>query len=43
MKAFYIPAGLLALILAFSLWAGSYVRQRTDDWIIQNIYLLMQT
>lgn len=35
MKAFYIPAGLLALILAFSLWAGSYVRQRTDDWIAQ--------
>lgn len=32
MKAFYIPAGLLALILAFSLWAGSYVRQRTDHW-----------
>ena len=33
MKALYIPAGLLALILAFSLWAGSYVRQRTGHWI----------
>ena len=32
MKAFYIPAGVLALILAFSLWAGHYVRQRTDYW-----------
>ena len=33
MKAFYIPAGLLALILAFSLWTGHYVRQRTHHWI----------
>ena len=33
MKAFYIPAGLLALILAFSLWTGHYVRQRTNHWI----------
>lgn len=33
MKAFYIPTGLLALILAFSLWTGHYVRQRTDHWI----------
>ena len=32
MKAFYIPAGLLVLILGFSLWAGYYVEQRTDYW-----------
>ena len=32
MKALYIPAGLMALILAFSLWTGHYVRQRTDHW-----------
>ena len=32
MKAFYIPMGLLALILAFSLWTGRYVEQRTEHW-----------
>ncbi|MBD5160880.1 MAG: DUF4363 family protein [Oscillibacter sp.] len=32
MKAFYIPMGLLALILGFSLWTGRYVEQRTDHW-----------
>ena len=35
MKALYIPAGLLALILGFSLWAGRYVELRTDQWIAQ--------
>lgn len=33
MKAFWIPAGLLAVILGFSLWAGRYVQLRTDHWI----------
>lgn len=32
MKAFYIPVGLLAAILAFSLWSGRYVEQRTGHW-----------
>ena len=33
MKAFYIPAGILILILAVSLWTSHYVDQRTDHWI----------
>ena len=33
MKALWIPAGLLAVILGFSLWAGRYVQLRTDHWI----------
>lgn len=32
MKAFYVPAGLLVLILCFSLWAGRYVEMRTEQW-----------
>lgn len=32
MRAFYIPAGLLAVILGFSLWAGRYVELRTGEW-----------
>lgn len=32
MKAFYIPTGLLVLILGFSLWTGQYVEQRTGHW-----------
>ena len=32
MKALYIPAGLLAVILGFSLWTGRYVEQRTSHW-----------
>lgn len=32
MKAFTIPAALLGLILACSLWTSQYVRQRTDHW-----------
>ena len=32
MKHFYIPAGILAAILGFSLWAGRYVELRTDHW-----------
>jgi len=32
MKAFSIPAGLLAVILGFSLWTGRYVSLRTDHW-----------
>lgn len=35
MKALYIPVGLLAFILGFSLWAGRYVELRTDQWIAQ--------
>lgn len=33
MKALYIPAALLAVILGFSLWAGRYVDARTEQWI----------
>lgn len=33
MKAFYVPAGLLVLILSFSLWTGRYVELRTAHWI----------
>ena len=32
MRALYVPAGLLALILGFSLWAGRYVEMRTEQW-----------
>ena len=32
MKNFYIPVGILAVILGFSLWSGRYVEQRTDHW-----------
>lgn len=32
MKAFYIPAAVLAAILAFSLWTGYYVQQSTGEW-----------
>ena len=32
MKAFYIPAALLAVILGFSLWTGRYVELRTSHW-----------
>lgn len=32
MKAFYIPAALLAVILGFSLWTGRYVELQTDHW-----------
>lgn len=31
-KAFYIPVGILALILGFSLWTGRYVEQRMEHW-----------
>ena len=34
MKAFYIPVGLLAVILGFSLWTGQYVEQRTAHWTV---------
>lgn len=33
MKALYIPAGILVVILGFSLWTGRYVAARTDHWI----------
>ena len=32
MKALYLPLLALAAVLAFSLWAGSYVAQRTQVW-----------
>ena len=32
MKAFYFPAGVLALILACSLWAGRFLEMRTEHW-----------
>lgn len=31
MKALYLSLGAMALILAFSLWAGSYVARQTTD------------
>ena len=34
MKAFYIPVGLLAVILGFSLWTGQFVEQRTAHWTV---------
>ena len=33
MKALYVPLTLLAVILTFSLWAGRYVDQRTEETI----------
>lgn len=33
MKAFYIPASLLTLLLLISLWGSAYVQNRTDIWI----------
>ena len=35
MKALYIPAALLAAILALSLWSGQYVKKQSDDWARQ--------
>lgn len=32
MKTFTIPAGILVLILAFSLWTGQYVENRINCW-----------
>ena len=32
MKHFYIPVGILAVILGLSLWAGRYVEARTGQW-----------
>ena len=32
MKNFYIPVGILVLILGFSLWTGRYVELRTEHW-----------
>ena len=32
MKNFYIPMGILAVILGFSLWSGRYVELRTEHW-----------
>ena len=32
MRNFYIPVGILAVILGFSLWAGRYVELRTEHW-----------
>ena len=32
MKTFFIPAGVLALILGFSLWTGYYVEERMEHW-----------
>ncbi len=33
MKHFYIPVGILAVILGFSLWTGRYVERHTEEWI----------
>ncbi len=32
MKYFYVPMGILVVILGFSLWSGYYVEGRTDHW-----------
>lgn len=32
MKVLVLPLGAIAVILAFSLWAGSYVQQQADTW-----------
>lgn len=32
MKALYLSLGAMALILAYSLWAGFYVQDQTDKW-----------
>ena len=32
MKAFYLPAAVLAAILACSLWAGRFLEVRTEHW-----------
>ena len=34
MKALYIPVALLMSILFLSIFTGSYVQQRTQEWII---------
>lgn len=34
MKALYVPATLLTLILLFSVFTGVYVRQCTQDWVL---------
>lgn len=34
-KAFYVPVALMAAILAFSLWTGHYVEERTENWTAQ--------
>ena len=33
MKALYLPLLLLGAMLAFALWTGRFVQQRTDHWI----------
>ncbi len=33
MKALYIPVALLTIILFSSVWASSYIRQCTGEWI----------
>ena len=33
MKALYLPLLLLSAMLAFALWTGRFVQQRTDHWI----------
>lgn len=35
MRAFYIPAAILATILGFALWTGQYTQNRTDHWAAQ--------
>lgn len=32
MKALYLPALILSLLLGLSLWTGSYVSRRAEEW-----------
>ncbi len=35
MKTFTIPVGVLAVLLAFSLWTGRFVEKNTELWVGQ--------
>lgn len=35
MKALYVPSAVLALVLLFSLWTGSYTEHRAAQWLTE--------
>lgn len=35
MKALYIPASILAVLLALSLWSSAYLQHQADTWITE--------